>query len=513
MASAEATMLRVPFPQREAAKAAGAKWDKEEKAWFAPPGADMEALREWLPGQGKAAAFALAVPYSEREEAKALGAFFDRDAKAWMAPKGADPALFERWKPKEPAYEGERSPQRAFADALRQAGLDEPSPEMDGKLHRVALIDGKKGSLDGAYIGHLDGVPAGFIQNFKTGLKENWSMSAPAAEMSPEQRAALKAQADLNAQEREREIRRTHEETALRAAQRWERLPEPPAGASTPYLDRKGIRAIGARIDGDSLVIPAADIDGKIWTLQTIPAAEGGKKLFMKGGKKLGCMRVLGEIRDGQDFLIAEGFATGASLHEATGLPVAVAFDSGNLLPVAQALASRYPASFFAFMADDDRFGEKNVGMEKAYEAAMALGAGIVAPEFASLEGEPTDFNDLALRQSLGEVKGQAEAGLEAERRRLRAQFAEKAKEAVPEAKPYFPDWKASKHFGKAVLRAPGFLAVDSGKGWVSIHEASRLDRVPKVGQRAMIEYERGRAKAKILGPARDKPAQGGPQM
>ena len=79
-------------------------------------------------------------------------------------------------------------------------------------------------------------------------------------------------------------------------------------------------------------MLAVADADGEIWSLQTIDA-DGGK-LFMPGGRKRGCMFWIGEPSD--RIVIAEGFATGASIHEATGLPVAVAFDAGNLEPVAR---------------------------------------------------------------------------------------------------------------------------------------------------------------------------------
>ena len=54
--------------------------------------------------------------------------------------------------------------------------------------------------------------------------------------------------------------------------------------------------------------------------------------------------------------LIAEGYATAASLHLATGLPVAVAFTAGNIAPVAAELHKRYPRSRLLICADDDAF-------------------------------------------------------------------------------------------------------------------------------------------------------------
>lgn len=42
-------LLTVPFADKDRAKAAGAVWDKEAKAFFAPAGADLAALQEWMP--------------------------------------------------------------------------------------------------------------------------------------------------------------------------------------------------------------------------------------------------------------------------------------------------------------------------------------------------------------------------------------------------------------------------------------------------------------------------------
>ena len=128
-------------------------------------------------------------------------------------------------------------------------------------------------------------------------------------------------------------------------------------------------------IDGHGrLVVAMADADGAIWSLQTIDA-DGGK-LFMPGGRKRGCMFTIGE--PGDRIVIAEGFATGASIHEATGLCVAVAFDAGNLEPVAQAIRAKRPDAQIVIAADDDcetTTPIENPGVHFARKAAEAVGA------------------------------------------------------------------------------------------------------------------------------------------
>ena len=61
--------LNVPYAEREAAKRAGAKWDKEAKTWYAPKGADLDKLARWNTGK---AAKSETPPRPEEEFAEAL---------------------------------------------------------------------------------------------------------------------------------------------------------------------------------------------------------------------------------------------------------------------------------------------------------------------------------------------------------------------------------------------------------------------------------------------------------
>jgi putative DNA primase/helicase len=106
----------------------------------------------------------LAVPYDEKDDAKARGAKWDRQAKAWYVPAGMDVDTFSAWLPAHGQVHVavDADPREEFALALRESGLriDGP-PEMDGAMHRVS-VDGDKGrERSGAYVAHLDGRPAG----------------------------------------------------------------------------------------------------------------------------------------------------------------------------------------------------------------------------------------------------------------------------------------------------------------------------------------------------------------
>jgi putative DNA primase/helicase len=226
--------------------------------------------------------------------------------------------------------------------------------------------------------------------------------------ISAEQREAIKAKADadrkLAAAEREREIERA----ARQAAIWWRKLKN--AGRSA-YLERKGFpegKLYGARVsDAGNLVIPMQDASSAIYGLQVIygdpkiKAKKGRDKDYTppKLGKK-GRFFQIGMVSRGGVLLLAEGFATGASLHEATGLPVAVAFDAGNLLPVALALHKAHRRDIKILVcSDDDYLTEGNPGRRAAEAAALAVDGATTWPIFPGERPTdhkgPTDFNDL----------------------------------------------------------------------------------------------------------------------
>ena len=74
-----------------------------------------------------------------------------------------------------------------------------------------------------------------------------------------------------------------------------------------------------------------------------------------------------------------------------------MAFNSGNLLPVAQALRGKYPCLTLVICADDDWKTEGNPGMTAATAAARAVGGLLAVPNFDGLPrgDKDTDFNDL----------------------------------------------------------------------------------------------------------------------
>jgi len=212
-----------------------------------------------------------------------------------------------------------------------------------------------------------------------------------------------------------------HAHAASEAALLWQQASE--TGTSA-YLNRKDVQSHGLRFAADScLLVPMRDADGKLWNVQRIMPTKpvnGTDKLFLKGGRKSGLWHVLGDV--GSDaagpsvLLIGEGYATAASLFEATGRPVAVAFDAGNMPHVAKALRTQYPAALLVLCGDDDAltFAAKghNPGRDKATAAARAVRGLAVFPE--GLPDGGSDFNDLHHAAGLEEVRRIIEVAIDA---------------------------------------------------------------------------------------------------
>lgn len=285
-----------------------------------------------------------------------------------------------------------------FAQAMASAGLTPPDAiHADGLLHRFSPT-GKRGDLAAWYVLHDDGVSAGVFGCWRSGLQETWCSRADSA-LTPAERQALLEKVRAAQRQRDAEQALLHQQAGAVALLRWRAAG--PAGQH-PYLAAKGVRAHGLRADADRLLVPLRDTSGTLASLQTI--YPDGSKRFLLGGRMRGCYHAIGTL--GGALVVAEGYATGASIHEATGLPVAVAFNAGNLLPVARALRRKHHTLALLVAADDDWRTEGNPGMTAAQHAALAVGAGVVVPHFpADRPPKATDFNDLAALAGLDAVR------------------------------------------------------------------------------------------------------------
>jgi len=275
-----------------------------------------------------------------------------------------------------------------FRTAIHDAGLNPPEViEADGKLHRFTT-NGKHSDDAGWYVFHEDGIPAGAFGDWRTGASETWRANI-GRRLSREEDAAHRARIEAIRREREAGHAQRKAEARERAAAIWQVAV--PAPDKHPYLVSKGVKAHGLRLHEGALVVPMRD-GAELQSLQFI-GADGGKR-FLAGARVSGCYFAIGEPNG--TLCIAEGCATSASIFEATGYAVAVAFTAGNLLPVARALRAKFPDLRLIVCADDDAATDGNPGLTKAREATQAVGGFLAVPEFGA--GRPpgaTDFNDL----------------------------------------------------------------------------------------------------------------------
>jgi len=282
-------------------------------------------------------------------------------------------------------------PLDAFKTAMLGAGLAPPDDlQDDGQIHRFST-SGKRKDDAGWYVVHTDGVPAGSFGCWRTGMTQTWC-AVPDDELTVAEREAHQQRVQAMRAQRDADTAERQQLAAAEAMRRWQAATPATPATAHPYLVAKGIQAHGVRVEGAALIVPMRDAAGDLRSLQTIDPA--GEKRFQYGGQVKGCYHALGKP-DGV-LIVCEGYATGASIHEATGHAVAVAFNAGNLEAVAKALASKYPALRLIVAGDDDWQTPGNPGATHARAAALAVGALVAMPQFPADRGAgDTDMNDL----------------------------------------------------------------------------------------------------------------------
>ena len=282
---------------------------------------------------------------------------------------------------------------------MAEHNLDPGEIKPDGRIHRFPSWGDATGEMSGAY-----------WHNGRVGWYQDWrTMEKPEivkGKLSEADQEALNgsftgANNMVSGKALEAGIRRI-----------WNAGTEP---EGHPYLKKKGITAPPGRIkqhDG-CLIIPVLGVNNELNGLQRIDA--NGRKRFLAGTRKKSSMF---GIKGNGTYIICEGFSTGVSLHEATGASIAVAFDAGNLLPVAKKVSEKVSPKNIIIAGDNDAWklseGQKNIGAESAKKAGGAIGARVMLPEFRKPDGKrTTDFNDLHLIEGLDAVKALFDAARE----------------------------------------------------------------------------------------------------
>lgn len=286
----------------------------------------------------------------------------------------------------------------AFREAVQAAGLNPPEHIVPGRFHRFPGIGKSNSNTAGWYKLFPDGL--GDIYGDKsTELSEVWQAKHEQP-MTKADREAFRQQVEEARRQAEEQRHQEQQEAAAKARQRWESAQ--PADPAHPYLARKHIHPHGIRQEGDKLLIPMRDSEGLVWALQTI-GPDGGKLFQPAGCRTKGLYFSVGRPAPGGPVCIAEGFATGAAIHEAIGHPVAVAFTAGSLEVVARAIHAKLPGHQVVVMADDDQKpgSDKNRGIEAATKAALAVGGLVAVPDL----GRKADWWDVWHEQGPGAIQ------------------------------------------------------------------------------------------------------------
>ncbi|MCX0144699.1 DUF5710 domain-containing protein [Escherichia coli] len=352
------------------------------RTWLAVPPEETEAVKNAVP------------PLNGR---KAVA--WDPEKKLWYARAGTELSLLERWLPRPQELSMDAGdPVTEFAQVLENAGLViQGLPQMDGAIHRVATRDDKKGAKSGAYKAYLDGRPAGWYRDYRSAddSPTNWVFSG-GEQHDPLARLHLRAFAQQQRDDNARKLQQQYNKQARYARSYINQLPQ---ATEHEYLTRKGILAApGVRLNNkNELVIPFSNSRGEIRSYQRIPVTGGKDARILKDSEKTGNWFTFGTPENGRPLLFAEGYATAASLHEATGLPVLMTVDAGNMIDVAENARQIWTDSPFVFCADNDHQRKINKGVSSAQKAAASTHGEVIIPAFTEAEKAQglTDFNDL----------------------------------------------------------------------------------------------------------------------
>lgn len=363
-----------------------------------------------------------------------------------------------------------------FRQAIADSGLTPPDHLVaDGDLHRFSK-NGERWDDSGWYVYFADGL-GGVFGCWSIGMTEHWRANI-GREWTDAEVLAHQRQTEAAKQKRQADKLRLQLDAKAQASKDW--ASATPADPANPYLQRKGIQPHGVRekpdYNGDpALRIPMFDGD-ELWNIQTIYG--DGTKAFSRGGRVSGCFCPIGETDGAEVVCITEGFATAATVHEATGYPTYCAFNAGNLLHVAKAVRLMHPDARIIIAGDDDWRSEGNTGKTKATEAGIAVGAEVVFPLFGAGRDEDgdSDFNDMAQATGLESV---------------RAVFAGGSPDVEPETEPQ----------GEPTSDSSGASDANASTEKPKMSKAAREALLERLAGLSGLDYEQEREKAaKALG-------------
>lgn len=290
---------------------------------------------------------------------------------------------------KPPTQREPRPVDEQIRDAMAYANLEPPEEiHIDGNIHRFST-KGKRGDDAGWYIFYPDNVVAGSFGCWRDGVTVNFKQDLGRELSSAEQMAVARRTAESR-KRREEEQKRKHDMASETVDSIWSQRGA--ADGEHPYLQKKNVGAHGIRITGDGrLIIPMFNKDGELKSLQYIDAK--GNKKYHSGGEVKGTSFRIGSKTD--TIYVCEGYATAASVHEATGCLSIVSFSAGNLPVIAKQVREQYGATANIVVVGDNDEPTKahpnGPGQEYAKQAADAAKARLVIPP---IKGDANDYTN-----------------------------------------------------------------------------------------------------------------------
>ena len=365
--------------------------------------------------------------------------------------------------------------------AMGEVGLFPKQIQWDDSFHRFPGIDQQGRGDNGWYKAFADQRGATFGDHR---TKEQWKWPGDNPEWA-EKMKHLKplSAAEVRKKKAEAEAKRAAEQEKAQAAidDLWNQATK---CTDHPYLANRGItnaaylRSVTDKKTGQPiLLIPMCDNTGDVQSMQRI-WPDGTRRHMWRPAGSVGLYNTIGAgtfDRKKPVLFLCEGWATGWSIHAATGKPVIVAFFDGGLPTVGKIIRKKFPDARIIVAADNDRWTKvkrdgkmvPNPGVVAARKTAKAINGEVAIPDFDLRdvpEGEkrPTDYDDLRQRE-----------GLEAVLKWLDPKMASRAittirpKEEETEAVPEPEDDGAAAEKKPGVKRDPeGFLKAVKAIGW-----------------------------------------------
>lgn len=300
-------------------------------------------------------------------------------------------------------YRVDGDPRLEFQRELANNGLTIPSTGLVlNKITRIKDSNDKGHAKSGWYIFNLIDDKYRDGEQFGVGSYGSWHGNPPNTTWcskfeerldESERQHYLEQISEMRAKQEQEEEQRYIE--VATSAQEYLTTLSPINTHKHPYIIRKGIKPYGALLsaDGKEIIIPVLSQNGEPSSYQRI--VDKGK-FFLSGGRTKGCYFLIGEATP--KIVIAEGYATACSLHEATGYQTYIAFSASNMLNIASLVRSRNPNAQILICADNDQFtaNPPNPGKTSGEAAARICDGIFIIPEFKRehLNNKPTDFND-----------------------------------------------------------------------------------------------------------------------